>query len=128
MPVVQTEFSLEVTLKRINANGVFVEEKRTRFTAEEIMGLIHRLNNKQGNFYLDRAIFDALCRVERGKVTNRIRSEVYRRGGGCCAKCGSTFNLEVDHIIPISKGGKSVMDNLQLLCHRCNVEKGSKIE
>ncbi|MBR2352886.1 MAG: HNH endonuclease, partial [Clostridia bacterium] len=34
--------------------------------------------------------------------------------------------LEVDHIIPVSKGGKSTLDNLQTLCERCNRGKGTK--
>ncbi|WP_294755493.1 HNH endonuclease signature motif containing protein, partial [uncultured Ruminococcus sp.] len=34
--------------------------------------------------------------------------------------------LEVDHIIPIAKGGKTEANNLQTLCWRCNREKGKK--
>ena len=35
--------------------------------------------------------------------------------------------LEVDHIIPISKGGKTEPDNLQTLCWKCNRTKSNKI-
>ncbi|WP_411815422.1 HNH endonuclease [Kurthia gibsonii] len=35
--------------------------------------------------------------------------------------------LEIDHIIPISKGGMSSEDNLQTLCWKCNRSKGAKI-
>jgi 5-methylcytosine-specific restriction endonuclease McrA len=35
--------------------------------------------------------------------------------------------LEVDHIIPISKGGKTIMDNLQTLCKDCNRGKRDKM-
>lgn len=34
--------------------------------------------------------------------------------------------LHVDHVIPVSRGGKSVMDNLQTLCEDCNCGKGNK--
>lgn len=44
--------------------------------------------------------------------------------GGICAKCKNKFNsiddMEADHIIPWSKGGKTTEDNLQLLCKSCN--------
>uniref|UniRef100_UPI00111C32C3 HNH endonuclease n=1 Tax=Mycobacterium avium TaxID=1764 RepID=UPI00111C32C3 len=35
--------------------------------------------------------------------------------------------LEVDHIVPISKGGMSTPDNLQTLCWRCNRTKSNKV-
>lgn len=37
-------------------------------------------------------------------------------------------DLEIDHIIPIAKGGKSTYDNLQTLCHRYNIKKGDKLD
>ena len=47
-----------------------------------------------------------------------------------CKVCGASASdgakLEVDHIIPISKGGKSVMDNLQTLYKSCNRGKRDK--
>lgn len=51
-------------------------------------------------------------------------------GGYRCAGCGKTFAnrimLQVDHIIPLNKGGKTRSDNLQILCRFCNGEKGDK--
>ena len=47
-----------------------------------------------------------------------------------CAKCGKTGKtrrgFQVDHIIPMNKGGKSVPENLQILCSKCNGEKGDQ--
>jgi len=40
-----------------------------------------------------------------------------------CAACPSTEHLEIDHIIPISRGGSSEPDNLQVLCRKCNRRK-----
>jgi len=51
------------------------------------------------------------------------------RDGFQCVKCGASgkdANLEVDHIIPISKGGKSTMDNLETLCFKCNRGKSDE--
>ena len=44
--------------------------------------------------------------------------------GECCANCGETADLVLDHVIPIAKGGTSRLDNLQLLCAPCNRIKG----
>ena len=88
------------------------------------------IKNKNGTFYNDREIWNSLCRVERGKVSNKMRFSIYERDGYRCRNCGISdryANLEIDHIIPISKGGKSTYDNLQTLCHRCNVEKGDSM-
>lgn len=48
------------------------------------------------------------------------------RDGPFCKACGTTDNLCVDHIIPMSRGGSDDMDNLQLLCRRCNSRKGAR--
>jgi hypothetical protein len=51
------------------------------------------------------------------------RERILRRDGGKCGYCGSTDNLEVDHIIPLSKGGSHSEDNFQTLCRPCNRKK-----
>ena len=120
-------FYLTVTLNCATINGKIYSRKRETFDADDILSIANRLNDKTGNFYNDSQIWEALCRVERGKVSNRMRFSVYERDGYRCRKCGVSdreAQLEIDHIIPISKGGKSTFDNLQTLCHKCNVEKG----
>jgi len=41
--------------------------------------------------------------------------------------CGNRENLQLDHKFPFSLGGMSDMSNLQLLCPKCNLQKGSSI-
>lgn len=125
-----TQFCLTVTLDCSTINGRVYGRKCESFYADDIFVLNKRLNNKNGNFYNDREIWDAICRVERGKVSNRMRFSIYERDGYRCRKCGISdryARLEIDHIIPIAKGGKSTYDNLQTLCHKCNVEKGDNL-
>ena len=99
------------------------------FFEEDINDLIGQMSQKRETFYLNDDIWKAICRVERGKVTNKMRFAIYQRDGHRCRKCGrKTDDLEIDHIVPIAKGGKSTMDNLQTLCRRCNREKGTNIE
>lgn len=49
-----------------------------------------------------------------------------RQGGRRCATCGATEQLELDHRIPLSRGGDNHWRNLQWLCRRCNRRKGAR--
>ena len=123
-----TSYSLEVTLTLTNINGAFRNSKSLVFSYDVITSTIERLNNKNGDRYLDSEIWDSICRVERGKVSNKMRFAVYQRDGYRCRRCGnSSDRLEVDHIFPIAKGGKTNFDNLQTLCHRCNLMKSDTV-
>ncbi|XAO47514.1 HNH endonuclease [Glutamicibacter ectropisis] len=51
---------------------------------------------------------------------------MHRDGGKCC-HCGSNTELQYDHIIPLSRGGSSNPENLQLLCGPCNRSKGANL-
>lgn len=121
-------FSITISLERRDMGDSYKESKTAVFEPKEISDLLRLINQKDGYFYRVKDIWDALCRVERGKVSNRMRFATFRRDGERCKRCGSRRNLEIDHIVPISKGGKSIYSNLQTLCHRCNVKKGTNIE
>jgi hypothetical protein len=56
------------------------------------------------------------------KTTKKI---VFSRDGGKCQCCGSYDNLEYDHIVPYSCGGRSDVSNIQLLCRSCNRSKSN---
>lgn len=60
-------------------------------------------------------------------LSNSIRERIKARDGEKCNYCGSVHNLEIDHITPISKGGNSTDDNLQVLCKTCNLLKFNHI-
>jgi hypothetical protein len=68
---------------------------------------------------------------ERNKMTQTVRERIKKRDNYTCQKCGISIYeephllLEVDHIIPIAKGGKTVDSNLQCLCWKCNRSKGA---
>jgi hypothetical protein len=125
-----TTLNITVTLLLTSLNGRPYGSKHDTFTQSQITALIKRVNNKNGYYFNDKAIWNAICKVERGKVSNKMRFLIYQRDGNRCCNCGISdrfANLEIDHIIPISKGGKSTLDNLQTLCHECNVAKGASI-
>lgn len=54
------------------------------------------------------------------------RPRLISRDGEKCAHCGTSEELSVDHVVPLCRGGSSRIDNLQLLCKKCNVQKGDK--
>lgn len=60
-------------------------------------------------------------------VSPKIRKLIMQLGYYECAKCGSTERLEIDHIIPVSRGGGNEYGNLQVLCKTCNLKKSNKI-
>ncbi len=48
------------------------------------------------------------------------RHALYMRDRGCCGNCGSTKNIEIDHIVPFALGGSNDLENLRLVCRSCN--------
>lgn len=44
-----------------------------------------------------------------------------------CAGCGTHDGISVDHVVPIAKGGRHSIGNLQPLCVKCNQEKGTRL-
>ena len=72
-------------------------------------------------------------RANGGNVTNQEWEEIKRKVGYRCVVCGekepfkqSCTTLTQDHIVPISKGGKHIKENLQPLCMECNIRKYNK--
>lgn len=124
-----TVFKMNVKLNLTKINGDHVTSKSLSLNRKTIEDLIERLNNKHGERYNDEGIWKSIVRVERGRVSNKMRFSIYERDSYRCVKCKRrTDDLEIDHIIPIAKGGKSEYNNLQTLCKRCNMNKSDIIE
>jgi 5-methylcytosine-specific restriction endonuclease McrA len=99
-------------------------------TAPDVMALVlERERRKQRR--LDRA--HAAMQQElvparrREPIPRETRLAVWRRDGGRCAECGSDFDLQYDHLIPLAMGGATSERNLQLLCADCNRAKGASL-
>ena len=59
------------------------------------------------------------------RISSTTKKIVYARDGGKCRCCGSTIELEYDHIKPYSCGGSNDRSNIQLLCQKCNRSKSN---
>lgn len=71
----------------------------------------------------------AEMQAERRKLTPQIKATIALRDDFQCQFCGKKLRwheVTVDHILPICKGGKTDIENLQILCSHCNSQKGSK--
>jgi hypothetical protein len=56
-----------------------------------------------------------------------ICSQVYERDGRVCAYCGDVDGPhQIDHVLPLSRGGTNDLDNLQVACKPCNTSKGDR--
>ncbi len=70
---------------------------------------------------------------QRALMTSKLRNLIKKRDNFTCQYCSASLAeqthllLEVDHIVPVSKGGLSTYDNLQTLCWRCNRTKSNKV-
>lgn len=61
-------------------------------------------------------------------MTQKLRYQILQRDHSRCVLCGrgpDAVPLEVDHIVPVSKGGKTVPENLRTLCRDCNRGKSN---
>lgn len=59
-------------------------------------------------------------------INKAQRLRIMERDGSRCKACGSDLDLCIDHIKPVSRGGTSEDDNLQVLCALCNGGKGNR--
>lgn len=55
----------------------------------------------------------------------KLREIVIRRDAGICQRCGQEGS-HVDHVVPRKLGGDDSLQNLQLLCRNCNLQKGAR--
>lgn len=81
--------------------------------------------------YIDRAQATvAMASAPRGATVRQaipddLKQYIWTRDEGRCRACGSTSELQYDHIIPLAMGGSNNAENLQILCGPCNRSKSA---
>ena len=135
----ETEFYSRLGFANLDENVLTIEykfaytssggmAKRTftvPMTEETIIELIKALENK--------LTVSAFTKEQRSLMTKKLRDYIKNRDNYTCCSCGNStiaepnLLLEIDHIVPVSKGGCTVEENLQTLCWKCNRSKSNKI-
>lgn len=72
------------------------------------------------------------ARARRRGLSSRRRYEMIQARGPVCPACGAAWDHdshrpELDHIVPLSRGGTNDDANLRVICGRCNRSKGAKL-
>lgn len=112
---------------KVEANGTHLSETEIMLEVANAV-LKHEKRYQQLQRQLD--AFKSIERADndrRERIPDEVRIFVWQRDEGKCVRCGSNERLEFDHIIPVIKGGSSTERNIQLLCERCNREKGTRL-
>jgi hypothetical protein len=109
----------------VSAGGNSGQKTTVTFNIQTIDSLIETLSEK--------IRFRKSADGQRELMTAKFREYIKKRDNYTCKHCTVSLMaephllLEVDHILPVSKGGLSTEDNLQTLCWRCNRTKSNKV-
>lgn len=102
----------------------------TELYNEDIRDAIKAENARRRYQQTVQSAVQAAHQRERSLMTESLRYDILRRDNFRCQICGASqadgVTLHVDHIMPVSKGGRTVPENLRTLCSRCNLGKRDK--
>lgn len=121
----ESVLTVEYKFSYTSGGGMAQRSFTVPMTEETIAELIKVLESK--------LTATAFAKEQRTLMTKKLREFIKSRDNFTCCNCGNSVYiepnllLEIDHIIPVAKGGRTVEDNLQTLCWKCNRAKSDKI-
>jgi len=125
-PVDFEEFEFPTyTFQYVSSGGYSSVEFNIEFNIDTIQEFVEYLANL--------VKFRKSIAGQRALMTPSLRNKIKERDDFTCQQCSLSIDdeknllLEIDHIVPLAKGGITSEDNLQTLCWRCNRSKGSKL-
>ncbi len=122
----ESVLTVEYTFSYTSGGGMAKRKFTVPMTEETIVDLIKALEEK--------ITLRAFTKEQRALMTNKLRDYIKNRDNYTCCICGNSIHaepnllLEIDHIVPVSKGGYTTEENLQTLCWKCNRVKGNKMQ
>ena len=121
----ESVLTVEYKFAYTSGGGMAQRSFTVPMTEETIVELIRMLEGK--------LTASAFAKEQRALMTQKLRIFIKPRDNYTCCACGNSTHvepnllLEIDHIIPVSKGGQTEEANLQTLCWKCNRAKSNKI-
>ena len=120
-----TRFLIRCEVRYTSPGGRNSYYKDERYSVEEIQRIIEAAKEEKHK--------KESAEYQRSKMNQSLRYEVMRRDGFRCVLCGRSamedhVRLHVDHIRPVSKGGKTELSNLRTLCQDCNLGKSDRFD
>ena len=121
----ESVLTVEYKFSYTSGGGMVQRSFTVPMTEETIIELIKTLESK--------LTVSAFVKEQRLLMTKKLREFIKKRDNFTCCSCGNSTHaepnllLEIDHIVPVSKGGYTVEDNLQTLCWKCNRAKSDKL-
>lgn len=110
----------------ITPKGRYTYKKSEDYNKKQIEVIINEIENCKSGEKLHKYHIEK----ERALMSASLRFKVLKRDNYKCKICGASerdgVKLHIDHIIPVSKGGKTEIQNLQVLCDRCNLGKSNR--
>ena len=133
---VEKTFTYRKEMKGIDWGKLYREYGKNEYDVAELEEKVKALmadddvNSKKGiyEYVLSNCSKDKERHLSIRKFSDKDKRTAYERQNGICPICGEYHTIdemEGDHIIPWSKGGKTTIDNLQMLCKKCNREKSN---
>lgn len=137
----------EYNRARLHPYVVTFYRDQVRYRQSNYAKTVHIVQNIDQRFYISSdhmaEIYNSLKNIDfcatlkkfntknqRSLMTPQLRQKIKLRDNYTCQCCGKympdEIGLQIDHIVPISCGGKTVESNLQVLCSKCNLQKGKK--
>lgn len=113
----------QINIKR--AIALLVTDKAEPLHAGESKGIL--VHSSTLVYFVPYHIRLKINHIEKSwKIPAVNRREILRRDKHTCQYCGATKQLTLDHVIPISKGGRHSWDNIVTACEWCNNHKGDR--
>jgi diadenosine tetraphosphate (Ap4A) HIT family hydrolase len=112
-------------------DDAFVLNFKTRLSREQVRDLIRLCDTRILEYeqrYGRKSIWHSTFAGAKD-ISGPMQFQVLKRAKERCELCGISKTikaLQVDHIVPRSKGGLTVLENLQALCYTCNAQKQNK--